>query len=136
MNTYKGKNLEYLLLSAPVDRDFELLVAGCTINLLKGLLTSRFKTPLEADKDLLKDPSLPIKKRFAILHRMNAKEILSANITLCNILMRLLARYDPTKSPSEYRIQYMQIVPDFESEEEVMTNRIKLRKYLRELVLN
>jgi len=30
----------------------------------------------------------------------------------------------------------MSIVEDFEKEEEIMPNRIKLRKYLRELVLN
>jgi hypothetical protein len=47
LNTYKGKNLEHLLVSAPVDSEFEMLVVACTINLLTGLLTSRFKTPLE-----------------------------------------------------------------------------------------
>jgi basic membrane lipoprotein Med (substrate-binding protein (PBP1-ABC) superfamily) len=56
LNTYKGKNLPYLLVSAPVDAEFEMLVIACTINLLKGLLTSRFKTSLEHDKTQLKDP--------------------------------------------------------------------------------
>ncbi len=49
LNTYKGKNLEYLLVSAPVDAEFEMLVVACTINLLKGLLASRFKKSLEDD---------------------------------------------------------------------------------------
>jgi hypothetical protein len=49
LNTYKGKNLEYLLVSSPVVAEFELLVVACTINLLKGLLDTRFKTPLEVD---------------------------------------------------------------------------------------
>lgn len=49
LNTYKGKNLEYLLVSAPVDAEFEMLVVACTINLLKGLMASRFKTPIEED---------------------------------------------------------------------------------------
>ena len=53
MNTYKGKNLPYLLVSAPVDAEFEMLVVACTINLLKGLMTSRFKTPLATDRELL-----------------------------------------------------------------------------------
>ena len=34
LNTYKGKNLEYLLVSSPVDAEFEMLVVACTINLL------------------------------------------------------------------------------------------------------
>ena len=54
MNTYKGKNLEYLLVSSPVVAEFEMLVVACTINLLKGLLNSRFKTPLDAFKILIK----------------------------------------------------------------------------------
>jgi hypothetical protein len=57
-----------------------MLVVACTINLLKGLMTSRFKTTLEVDREILADPALPIRKRFAVLHRMNAKEILTENI--------------------------------------------------------
>jgi hypothetical protein len=49
LNSYKGQNLEHLLVSAPVDCEFEMLVVACTINLLKNLLTTRFKTPLEID---------------------------------------------------------------------------------------
>lgn len=93
LNSYKGKNLEYLLVSAPVDAEFEMLVVACTINLLKGLLNSRFKKSIEDDRELLKDSNLPIRKRFAILHRLNAKEVLTSNIKLCDILMRILARF-------------------------------------------
>ena len=110
-----------------------MLVVACTINLLKGFLSSRFKTPLKLDQDLLKQEDLPFRYRFAILHRMDAKEILNANITLCNILMRLLARFT---DPKDFKRKYMKIVEDFETESEVMSNRIKLRKYLRELVVN
>ena len=122
-----------MLVSTPVDSEFEMLVVACTINLLKGLLTSRFKTPLEADQALLEDPNLPIRKRFAVMHRMNAKEILDANITLCNVLMRVLARFTDGK---DFKRAYMGVVEGFETQAEVMLNRIKLRKYLRELVVN
>jgi hypothetical protein len=67
------------------------------------------------------------------MHRTNAKEILNANITFCNILMRILARFDDGK---EFKRAYMGIVEGFETPDEVMINRIKLRKYLRELVIN
>ena len=114
INTYSGKNLPYLLVSSPVDAEFEMLVVACTINLFKGLLNSRFKTPLEKDRELLKDPNLPIRHRFAIIHRMNAKEILSENINYCNILMRLLARFG---NDEDFKSRYMQIVEGFETEE-------------------
>ncbi len=64
---------------------------------------------------------------------MNAKEILNANITLCNVLMRILARF---KDAKDFKKRYMNIVEDFEKEQDIMPNRIKLRKYLRELVIN
>ena len=133
LNTYKGKNLPYLLVSAPVDAEFEMLVVACTINLLKGLMTSRFKTPLEKDKALLADKSLPIRQRFAILHRMNAKEILEENINYCQILMRLLARFG---TDQDYKTRYMQIAEGFETEDQIIRNRVRLRRYLRELMIN
>lgn len=64
---------------------------------------------------------------------MNAKEILNANITLCEILMRILARFNDGRN---FKSNYMRIVEDFEKPEELMLNRLKLRKYLRELVVN
>lgn len=82
---------------------------------------------------MLKDPELPITKRFAVLHRINAKDILNSNITLCNILMRILARFADGK---DFKKSYMAIVGGYETQAEIMPNRIKLRKYLRELVVN
>lgn len=64
---------------------------------------------------------------------MNGKEILNENIRLCNILMRILARYRDGK---DFKKAYMSIVDDYETEDEIIFNRIKLRKYLRELVAN
>lgn len=47
--------------------------------------------------------------------------------------MRILARFGDDK---DFKSRYMRIVEDFEKEDEIMANRIKLRKYLRELVVN
>ena len=44
---------EHLLVSTPVDPDFELLVVACAINLLEGLLTARFKTTIQEDEKIL-----------------------------------------------------------------------------------
>ena len=64
---------------------------------------------------------------------MNAKEILEENINYCQILMRLLARFG---TDEDYKIRYMSIVEGFEREEQIMPNRIRLRRYLRELMIN
>ena len=121
------------MVSAPVDAEFEMLVVACTINLLKGLMTTRFKTSLEKDRELLADPNLPIRHRFAVLHRMNAKDILTENINFCNILLRILARFG---TDDDYKTRYMEIVEGYETEEEIMRNRIRIRRYLRELMIN
>jgi len=51
------------------------------------------------------------------------------------ILIRLLARVRGLEA-LDMKKNYMTRVEDYETEEEVMLNRIKLRKYLRELTLN
>ncbi len=96
-------------------------------------MTSRFKTPLEKDRELLTDKQLPIRQRFAILHRMNAKEILEENINYCQILMRILARFG---TDQDYKTRYMQLVEGFEREDQIIRNRVRLRRYLRELMIN
>jgi len=48
--------------------------------------------------------------------------------------MRVLARF--TDDPKNFKKAYMGVVEGFEVLEEVVPNRIKLRKYLRELVIN
>ena len=51
------------------------------------------------------------------------------------ILLRILGRFKGG-SAKEIKECYMQIVEDFETPDEIMKNRLKLRKYLKELLLN
>ena len=48
------KRREHLLLSTPVDPDFELIVIACAIQLLENFVKTRFKTTLAEDRELLK----------------------------------------------------------------------------------
>ena len=63
---------------------------ACTINLLQNLLSSRFTTSVKDDTELLKQ-EIPMRLRFAIMHRLDCKQILQSNIKTCQILMRILA---------------------------------------------
>jgi hypothetical protein len=47
-----------LLISSPSDPAFEMLVVGCTINLLESLAKSRFTTTIEQDLEIMKIPNL------------------------------------------------------------------------------
>ena len=133
------------MISTPVDIEFEMLTLGCSIHLLNSLLTSRFKNvSIEADRQELETPGLSWRKRCALTHRINCKEILTSNIKLCNILMRILAclQCELAKGHTEFtkletkRI-YMQRVEAYEkSEDEVIQNRLYFRNYIRELILN
>ena len=67
---------QHLLVSSPVDPEFELLVIACSINLLEGLKKSKFKQTMEKDVEFLKLETLNPKKRQAIIHRLGQKTIL------------------------------------------------------------
>jgi hypothetical protein len=144
-NVSGEKVKENILISTPVDIEFEMLTLACSIHLLESLLNNRFKQiSIEADKAELAKPDLPYRKRLAIVHRVNCKDILTQNIKYCNILMRILAelqmelekgRIQFTKS--ECKKIYMRRIEAYEkSDEEVMLNRLKFRNYIRELILN
>jgi hypothetical protein len=138
LNSYKGANKADLLVSSPVDFEFEMLVVACAVNLMNGLLESRFKTTLAHDKKLLDlfdkgELTINMRKYFGLIHRMNGKEILHNNIKYCKILLQILAR---CHGQNPFKVSYMSIVPDFEKPAEVFPNRLKLRKYLREIFMN
>lgn len=112
-----------------------MLVVACVIKLLEGLGRSKFKKTLEEDEQALKKGGLTSRQYVAIMYRLGQKKVLRSNLKLLNVLMRILARYRGG-SLAEIKAQYMGRVEDFESEEEVLPNRLRLRKYLRELVGN
>ena len=85
------KRREHLLLSTPVDPDFELIVIACAIQLLENFVKTRFKTTLAEDRELLKQ-DLPSRLFWAVRHRIDCKTILEANISLLQILVRILAK--------------------------------------------
>lgn len=79
---------------------------------------------------------------MALIHRINQKEILSDQIKILGVLMRILARIKEGLSFKEaYCIKikgklYKFIICieyDEDNEEKALMNRLKLRKYLREL---
>lgn len=80
-------------------------------------------------------PTLSYRKRIAITHRIGLKTILQKNIDLMQILMRILIRFKGGTA-QEVKMAYMQRVEDFETDSDVMFNRLKLRRYLRELLMN
>ena len=66
------------------------MVANCIV-LFENLLKARFKTSTEEDRKILADQTISMRKRFAIMHRLDCKTILESNINICNILARILA---------------------------------------------
>ena len=87
-----------------------------------------------------------MRARFAIMHRYDCKSILENNIKICQILARILARIQFAVEQSAqtgnqltrqiYKRIYMEQVDQFETKNEVLMNRVRVRKYLRELLLN
>ena len=78
------------------------------------------------------------------MHRLHCKEILTSNINLCNVLMRILAnlQVELAKGQTQFtkleckRLYMAKVEPFEKTDDEVMLNRIRFRNYIRELILN
>lgn len=118
-------------------------MAACAINLFSSMKKQRFNNnSYEADTAELSTSSLSYRRRLAVMHRRDCKHILERNIRIFNILTRILALIhvesvkNPQMTKEQFRLIYMEPVPEFEHPDEVLMNRIRIRKYLLELVLN
>ena len=69
--SYKGKNKELLLVSVPVDIDFELFIVACALNLMKTMLNNKYSTTLEQDYHLIEEGNHPYRLTMALIHRIN-----------------------------------------------------------------
>ena len=45
--SYKGANKEILLVSSPIDIEFELFTISCALNLMKNMMNTKHPTTLE-----------------------------------------------------------------------------------------
>jgi hypothetical protein len=89
---FEAEKRAHILVSTPVDVEFEMLVLACSINLLNDFFSKRFKTSLEEDEKALADTSIPYNIRLCLTNRVDLKRIVHSNIKLCNILIHLLGR--------------------------------------------
>jgi hypothetical protein len=133
-----------LLVSSPVDPEFELLVVAMGINLLEDLLKNRFKSPGIEEDEILKEKSENHRIKFAIQHRIGLKNILLKNLHILRVLATILARVhleakEKGLTREAYKKIYMERVESLEkdhSPETVFKTRLTMRKYLRELMTN
>ena len=74
VDKYKGQNHHLLLISQPVDYDFEVLVLGCAVKLLESLLEKRFSNDTTKVEDaLLKQEKLLFHRRQIYQFRRDQK---------------------------------------------------------------
>ena len=149
---FEPEKRAHLLVSTPVDVEFEMLVLACSINLLNDFFSKRFKSTLEEDLELIKNPQLAYNVRLAIMNRIDLKQILNSNVKIFNVLIHILGRIQAEiykiadQAPQDQkegkftkdfiRALYVQRVDQYEADHEVMKNRLILRKYLREILTN
>ena len=133
------------MISTPVDIEFEMLALGCAIHLLEQMRDNRFKNvSIEDDRRELVQEDLDWRRRRALMHRTNCKEIILGNIKNCQVLMRILANLQVAleKGQTSFtkieckRLYMTKCVPYEETDQEVIENRFKFRNYIRELILN
>ncbi len=73
---YKGPNKLNLVVSSPVDIEFEIYILTCALNLMTGMLNTKYTTTLEEDLKLFSEPIENGRLYLALVHRITQKEIL------------------------------------------------------------
>lgn len=111
----------------PTDCELEIRVLSSCSKMLKKFYTSRYKTTIAEDKELL-TREITEHMRYALISRIEAKRILISQITLLELLIKILNRVLEGES---FKKAYMERVPEVESSKEVYPNRRALRRYLR-----
>ena len=94
----RGKRL---LVSAPVDIEFEMAVLETGIGLVSSMLKNKFNTTIEEDKAILADQSLGWRLYLAVTHRLNQKEILQSQEHIMTVLLQIVKKiYETNKGTS------------------------------------
>ena len=86
-----------LLISAPVQLDFEIQVLSTGIKVLSSMFGTperkgMYKTTLEEDLEIINQGNLSWRKYLAVLHRVTQKEVLQQQIRLFNVLLEIILR--------------------------------------------
>ncbi len=63
---YEGANVQKIMISTPVCVDYEILMHTCAVQLLRALYTTRFKTSLAYDLDLLEKGATTLSDRMTL----------------------------------------------------------------------
>lgn len=83
IDKYKGNHNNILVISNPIDLEFEILVIGCAITLLQRIQSFRYSSKTtELEETLLKKEKLPYSKRQIYTYRLEQKQQLQRNINL------------------------------------------------------
>jgi len=126
LKRYKGK--EELLAEQPVDSKFEVYILTLCCEMLTEYCRVRYKTTAEEDEKLLKRKNVKGRLRFAVLFRLEAKNIVLSNIKYLKLLIQILKK---VKSKKRFKETYMEVIENLETKEEVNRNRRAIRWYLR-----
>jgi hypothetical protein len=90
--------LKLLLVSSPVDVEFEKHILKVGINLVNDLLTKKYPTQLADDLELLEDPEIGWRAYLAVTHRVAQKESLLYQWRLLTLLLSILDKFEPGMS--------------------------------------
>ena len=127
-----------MLVSAPVDLDFELLILKTGIDLVGNMLRTKFATTLEDDQNALKSGGIAWRKYLAITHRTAQKEVLYSQERILTLALKIMTRLKGSKELGQGEVvtlkdAYIRPIEDLEqTPQEVLENRLRLRHYLQD----
>lgn len=128
LKRYSGYKKDRLLPNQPTDNEFEIYVISLCISMLKDYYLGHYKTTALEDKKLLMEKDVKGHKRFAVIYRLEAKQIIINNIRYLEVLLNIL---NHTTIKSKFKETYMERIDFLENETEFYKNRRAIRHYLR-----
>ena len=114
----------------PCNIELECSVMKFSLQILNGIYKARFKGLLDDDKKLLLDSSISSRMQFALVYRVNMKEIFNINIHYITLLQQILQKVRAGVS-----IKEAYATNEIESTGYLHDIRV-LRNYLKSLYIN
>jgi hypothetical protein len=129
MKKSKVKEVNFMK-EEPCNIELECSVMKFSLLILNGIYKARFKGLLDDDKKLLQDASISSRMQFALVYRINIKEIFNINIHYITFLQKILLKVRAGASIKEAYMNEELDCPSYLQDIRV------LRNYLMDLYIN
>ncbi|EGR31971.1 SET domain protein [Ichthyophthirius multifiliis] len=123
-------NQSEILVTIPVSIKYEIFIFNFALKILNNL-RNRFSTSQEQDLQILKDPYINYKLRFAVTLRYEHKNFIDEHIEISKQILNILKELQVNQK--NIKQAYLKNYENFESFDYILQQRKKIKYYLKQL---